>query len=116
MSDIDERPIDLSALDARADAAAWDALVSGTVARAERAIAVRAQSPVYVIASWSRPLLALAALLVALLVPVEMLLEARERRAEQVERLVTLSVGWGSGRVTPSASDLRRALGPEALP
>ncbi len=116
MSDIDERPIDLSALATSADEAAWDAFVGRTVARAERAIALRAESPTYVIASWSRPLLAAAAVMVALLVPVELLLEARERRAEQVERLVTLSVGWGSGRLAPSASDLRRALAPEALP
>ena len=116
MSDIDERPIDLSALDARADQAAWDALVRQTVARAEQAIATRPQSPTHVIAGWSRPLLAVAAVLVALLVPVEVALEARERRAEQVERLVTLSVGWGSGRMAPSAADLSRALVPETLP
>ncbi|HEX6587417.1 MAG TPA: hypothetical protein VF039_00230 [Longimicrobiales bacterium] len=115
MSEIDERPIDLSALDPERDAGRWDALVAATVARADAALAARSRSALDTIAGWSRPLLLAAALLVALLVPAEMLLDARERRAEQVQRLVTISVDWSRGDA-PTGSELARALTPGARP
>lgn len=110
MDSRDEMPIDLSALDAAADARRWEAFVQATIARAERALAEREITPIDVIASWRTPLLAAAALVIALLVPVEMALERREARAGQVERLVGLSADWSADASLPTGSQIRRAL------
>ena len=115
MREMDEKAVDLSQLDPERDARRWDAFVAATVARAEGALAARSRSALDTIASWSRPVLLAAAMLVALLVPAEMLLDARERRAEQVQRLVTISVDWSRGDA-PTGSELARALAPGARP
>lgn len=112
MSEPNEAPLDLSALDPGADAVRWQAYIDATIARAVTRFDARTESPIELIASWSRPLMLVAALLVALLVPVELLLEVRERRSEQVAGLVTLSAASSRG-LTPSGSDIARALTPE---
>ena len=104
----DEVPIDLSAL--AAEEARWEALLRATTARAEHALAQRRLTPIDVIASWRTPLLAAAALVVALLVPVELVLERREARAGQIERLVTLSAEHASADALPTGSQIRQAL------
>ena len=109
----DEVPLDLSALDPERDAERWRALLDATVRRANDAVSVRAETPVQLIASWSRPLLLAAAMLTALLVPVELVLERRETRTEQVRRLAQLSAARDGA---PSGSDIVQALGARVLP
>jgi hypothetical protein len=116
MSDMNEEPVDLSALDATADAARWEAFLVAAMMRADATLAARMQTPADLIASWSRPLLLAAAVVVALLVPLEILLEARETRTQQIERLVTLSVDWANGGAAPSGSQLRGVLIQEVRP
>lgn len=84
---MNDDPIDFSAL---APGARWDAGVRRTMRRVE-AVLVERDDPFALIARWRRPLLAAAAAVVLLLVPVEWVLERRETGAEQVESLVQLT-------------------------
>ena len=106
--------LDLSALGTDRDPARWRDVVDATMARVDAALARRPQDPLTLIASWSRPLLAATAAAVAVLVPLELALEAREARAEQVRRLVALSTEWDSGEPPPSGADFLRALAEES--
>lgn len=106
---MDEERLDLSPLDP--DPARWRAVMDGTRARVDAVLAERLRrGPLATIAGWRRPLLAAAAAAVLALVPVELALEARERRAERVEALVTLSTDWARGERRPTGADLLRAL------
>jgi len=51
-----------------------------------------------------------------LLIPIELALELRESRAEQVERLVSLSSRWEDGGKPPSGAAFLRALTAEVTP
>ena len=109
----DEAPIDLTALEP--DAARWEALIHAALVRTDDALEARSDTPLVLIAAWRRPLLVAAALFVALLVPVEVVLELREPRTEQVERLVTLSEQLGRAESSANARQFLRALTPEAM-
>jgi hypothetical protein len=106
--------IDLSPLDATRDPGRWEARVEATLARLDPVLAARRrQDPLTLIAQWSRPVIAASALALAILVPVEAMLERREPRVEQVQRLVALSAGVTGASEAASAADFLRALGAE---
>ena len=111
-------PLDLSPLDPAADPARWQRVVDATLLRVDGALAARerAQDPLTLIASWRRPVLVAAGVAVALLVPVELFLEVREARAEQVEALVTLSAELVQAETPPSGADFLQALAAEPQP
>lgn len=114
----EQEPVDLSPLDPSADAARWQRVVEATMLRVDAVLEARerAQDPLTLIASWRRPVLVAAAVALAVLVPVELLLEVREARAEQVEALVTLSSGLVGAELPPSGADFLRALAVESQP
>lgn len=105
----EEDRVDLSALDPANDANRWQAILESTRLRAEVVVARRAEDPLWTIAAWSRPILIAVAVALALLIPVELALEAREPRVEQVERLVDLSTDLAAASA-PSGADFLRAL------
>lgn len=108
-------PVDLSPLGARVDPGRWEAVVASTMARVDAALAERERrhDPLTLIAAWRRPVLLAASVALALLVPLEIALERRETRVEQVAALVALS--WSLDRVEsqPSGADFLRALAAE---
>lgn len=106
----DDERLDLSSLDPLREPAHWYGFVAATLLRADAPLARRAQDPLSLIASWTRPMLAAAATTLVLLVPVEVTLERREARAEQVDRLVALSSAWDGSALPPSGADFVRAL------
>jgi hypothetical protein len=106
----DSDRLDLSALDPTCEPDRWQIVVEGTLLRVNEVLARRAQGPLGLIASWARPLLIAGAVAVAVLVPVEIVLELHEPQAEQVRSLVTLSAGWESGEQPPSGAEFLRAL------
>lgn len=107
---------DLSALSTEQDPDHWHAFVGATLMRVDAALTRRAEDPLSLIASWTRPLLIAAAVAVMLLVPVEIVLETREARAEQVQRLVALSTEWGRSEAPPSGTDFLQALAEQGRP
>lgn len=106
--------MDLSPLEPTA--AHWRTVMEATMARVDGVLSRRPQDPLSLIAAWSRPLLAAAAVALLLLVPFEVALEMREAQAEQVQRLVSLSAEWDHGEPPPSAADFLRALAEESSP
>ena len=118
MKDEEFDRVDLSPLDAAADPARWQRVVDATLLRADAALEARrrAQDPLTLIASWRRPVLIAAGVAVAILIPVELVLEVREARAEQVEALVTLSTELVQTDTPPSGADFLRALAVERQP
>ena len=100
--------LDLSAL--QPDAQRWHLAVDATMQRVDDVLARRIADPIVTIAGWYRPLLIAASIVLALLIPVELALEAREARAEQVDRLVTLSVDLQRAETPPSSAEFLRAL------
>ena len=102
--------LDLSALDPMRDPDRWARIVAATTVRAEAAVARRGEDLFATIASWRRPLLLAAAVAVLVLVPIEVALEAREPRAEQVQRLVALSAGLHESDAPPPSTAFLRAL------
>lgn len=108
----DDERLDLSSLDPARDPEQWRALVAGMLARVDAALEGRARrdEPLHLIAVWRKPLLAAAAGVILMLIPVEFALELRERRVERVGRLVALS-HWSPETKPPSGADFRRALG-----
>jgi hypothetical protein len=114
MSENDE--LDLSPLDPLEDPDHWRDVVSATRQRVDAVLAGRADDPLAAIVEWRRPLLIAAAAAVALLVPVELYLETREPRAEQVERLVALSSSGAVEGDPPSGAEFLRALAAEEQP
>ena len=101
----DEEPLDLSAL--AADDLHWRRVFHATLARVDDTLVARS-SPWTVLASWSRPVLAAAAAVTVLLIPVEFALERRERYAETVDALVDLSTGAVRDGRHPGPDDLAR--------
>lgn len=109
----DRDRIDLSALDPMRDPEHWRALVSATLTRVDAVLPKPPDDPFVLIAAWSRPMLIAASIALAVLIPVELALERRDDRMEQVERLVSLSADWDHGEAPPSAEQFLRALRPE---
>jgi hypothetical protein len=110
----EEDRMDLSPLEPTP--AHWRSVMEATMARVDGVLLRRPQDPLSLIAAWSRPLLVAAAVALLLLVPFEVVLEMREARAEQVQRLVALSSEWDHGEPPPSAADFLRALAEERTP
>ena len=108
----EQDPVDLSPLEPER----WDAVVEDTLRRVDAVLAARPQDPLTLIASWSRALTIGAAVVVALLAPVELALERREARAEQVDSLVRLTTRATLGAQPPTGAELSRALGQGLLP
>lgn len=106
----EHEPLDLSELGTGRDPDHWRAVTDATLRRVDAVLARRARDPLALIASWTRPLLIATAAALALLLPVELALELREARAEQVQRLVALSSGWHSAEPPPTGADFLRAL------
>ena len=107
---------DLSALSTEQDPDHWHAFVGATLMRVDAVLASRAEDPLSLIASWTRPLVIAAAVAVMVLIPVELALEAQEAHAEQVQRLVALSSDLGQGDAPPSGADFLRALAEQGQP
>jgi hypothetical protein len=104
---------DLTALDPTTDPGHWDAFVEATLVRADRVLEARRESQndaFWLIARWRRPLLAAAALFLAVLVPTEFLLEQRASRAEAVHRLATVSITWVERNQGPSGAEILRTI------
>jgi hypothetical protein len=112
----DNDRLDLSALAARADAEHWDRVLAATRLRVDAAVTRRAHDPLATIAGWTRPLLVAAGTALLVLLPVEIALEAREARTEQVQRLVALSADVLHAGAAPSATDFLGALAPKSAP
>ena len=108
--------LDLSALDPMRDPEQWERMMAATLVRVDAVLTRRMEDPITAIAAWRRPLLLAAAAMLALLIPVELALEARESRAEQVERLVSLSTDWDHSGGPPSGAEFLRALTTEDTP
>ena len=110
MRDDDER-MDLRALDPARDPARWRGVMDATLSRVDGVLALRArQDPLTLIAGWTRPLLAMAAAALAVLVPVEVALERREARDEPVRGLVRASTEWAHRGEAPTGEELLRAI------
>jgi hypothetical protein len=113
---MDERRVDLSALDPARDPARWRGVVDATLARVDDVLLHRRQDPLALIAGWRRPLLAAAATALLLLVPVEIALERRETRANTVRGLVAASAAWVHEGRAPTGAELLRAMDTGAAP
>lgn len=98
--------LDLSAL--APDPERWPGVVAETLRRVDTILteAVRADDPLLVIAAWRRRLLFAAAASLAILVPVEIMLERKEARHAPVERLIAVSGIQGKA----TGADFLRAL------
>jgi hypothetical protein len=105
---MNEERIDLSALEPGGDGGRWDAAVRRTLERVEAVLAERARSddPFAFIARWRRPVLAAAAAVIVVLIPVEWALERREAGAERVRDLVRLSGEAVRGEQHPTGAEL----------
>ena len=112
----DHDRLDLSALDPARDPEHWERVMAATLIRVDAVLSRRIDDPLTAIAVWKRPLLVAAGVALALLIPIELALELRESRAEQVERLVSLSSRWEDGRTPPSGAEFLRALTAEGTP
>lgn len=113
---MDERRLDLSALDPARDPGRWRAVVGATLDRVDDVLLHRRQDPLALIAGWRRPLLAAAAAALLVLVPVEVALERRETRVETVRGLVSLSTAWAQEGRAPTGAELLRAMDTGAAP
>ena len=107
---MDERPVDLSALDPARDPARWRTVVGATLSRVDGVLLDRRQDPLALIAGWRRPVLAAAAGILLLLVPVELALERRETRVKTVRGLVAVSTAWTLEGRAPTGAELLRAM------
>jgi hypothetical protein len=108
---MDDRRMDLSALDPARDPRRWGAVLEATMARVDGVLLARARpDPLSLIAGWRRPLLAMAAAAVALLVPVEVALERREAREQALRGLVSVSTAWAQEGRAPTGAELLRAI------
>ena len=111
--------VDLSPLDPLRDPPRWQSLVDATLARVDVALEERARrqdDALVLIASWRRTLLVAAAVLLAVLIPLEIALEVRESRAEAISRLASVSAAWVSQGQTPTGTDILRAISVEDSP
>ena len=113
---MDERRLDLSALDPARHPDRWRAVVGATLARVDEALLHRRQDPLALIAGWRRPLLAAAAAAVLVLVPAELVLKRREARVKPVRGLVEVSTAWAHEGRAPTGAELLRAMDTGAAP
>ena len=112
----EHEPVDLSPLDPMQEPDRWRAIVDATMLRVDEVFASQPEDALALIASWRRRLIMAAAVAIALLLPVEFVLEKRESVAEQIQVLVRLSTRSALGEGLPSGAELSRALGSDAMP
>lgn len=105
-----EDRVDLSPLDPMQDTDHWGEVVEGTLKRVNVLLANRQADPLTLIAGWSRTLTLAAAIAVLLLIPVELMLERRESKVEQIELLAQLAVASVRGERPPTGAELSRVL------
>jgi len=105
-----EDPVDLSPLDPLQDPDHWREVVERTHARVDLLLANRQTDPLTLIAGWSRTLTLVAAIAILALIPVELLLEKREARLEQIELLSQLAVASVRGESAPTGAELSRVI------
>ncbi|HEY0017123.1 MAG TPA: hypothetical protein VGC13_12420 [Longimicrobium sp.] len=108
---MDETRVNLSALDPARDPARWQGVMQATMARVDGVLLHRARpDPLALIAGWRRPLLAMAAATVLLLVPVEVALERREADRQALRGLVDVSTAWAQEGRAPTGAELLHAV------
>lgn len=108
---MDDERVNLSALDPARDPGRWRAVMETTMARVDGVLLQRARpDPLVLIADWRRPLLAMAAAAVLLLVPVEVALERRESREASLRGLVNASTAWAQSGRAPTGAELLRVV------
>jgi hypothetical protein len=108
---MDDERVNLSALDPARDPGRWRAVMEATMTRVDGVLLNRVRpDPLALIAGWRRPLLAMAAGTVLLLVPVEVALERRETRQEPLRGLVDVSNAWAQEGRAPTGAELLRAI------
>jgi hypothetical protein len=108
---MDDERLNLSALDPARDPGRWRAVMDATMAGVDGALLHRVRpDPLALIAGWRRPLLAMAAAAVLLLVPVEVALERRETHRETLRGLVDVSTAWAQEGRAPTGAELLRAI------
>src|SRR5688572_30012070 len=105
-----EDPVDLSPLDPMQDPDHWREVVARTNARVDLLLAQRQRDPLTLIACWSRALTLAAAIAILALIPVELMLEKREAKDEQLELLSQLAVASVHGESAPTGAELSRVL------
>ena len=112
MTPDDDDRIDFSPLAGDQPPGRWQSVMNQTLARIDRAMASPpAENPLEIIAAWRGPLIRAALAAGVVFALVELALERRETRMEQVARLVAVSTAWPSGGQAPSGTDFLRALG-----
>ena len=110
---MDHEKVDLSILDPERDAAKWQAVVTTTLRRVDEAVEARSaarEDALATIASWRRPLLVAAAASIAILIPVELALEARESKLETARRMANASLAWVDEARSPTGAEILRAI------
>jgi hypothetical protein len=108
---MDERRLNLSALDPARDPARWRGVVQATMARVDGVLLARARpDPLALRAGGGGPRRGAPAAAVLLLVPVEVALERREARRETVRGLVSVSTAWAQEGRAPTGAELLRAI------
>ena len=106
----EQEPLDHSELDPMREPDRWRSLVDATLLHVDGVLAARSRDPLSLIASWSRPLTWAGCLVIALLIPVEIMLERREMGEEQIQTLVRLSTETAFGEGLPTGAELSQAL------
>ena len=106
----DDEPLDLSPLEPER----WQSVMERTLERVNVKLELpgSGEDPLELIASWRRPLLAVALAAAFALAIAEIVLERREMKLERIERLVTISAGWPATGQRPTTSDFLRAFQP----
>ena len=91
----------------------WRTLYESTVARLDSSLALRRRrtDPVTIVWGWRYPILFAAGLLLAVLVPVELALERRERNRERFATLVQMSGDAARGVRHLSGNELLNLVG-----
>ena len=102
--------LDLSPLDPSSDPEHWHRFKEQTLRRVDAVLRRRVTHPFDLIASWSTRLTLAAVTIVVLLLPVEMMLDAREAGVTRIEQLVQLSTAAARGEGNPTGEELSRTL------
>src|SRR5688572_28792368 len=106
----DDDRLDLSILDPMEEPGRWAVMMERTAARVDQVLGRRAIDPLTLIASWMRTVTTVGAVMIAVLIPIELVLERREAGQDQVERLAQLSAESLRGGDPMTADALVRAL------
>jgi len=109
----DEDKVDFSPLDPDRDPEHWHRFRASTLTRVDSILGSRRDDPFVLIAGWSRPILAAAGILAALIVgsgPALRGIAFERGTAGSADRLATVTVESLSGDGSPTGAELYRAL------